>query len=109
MSWKVLITARTMNDVGASALQLLRDANCDLVIPPKPGPFPADELLKLLPDMDGVLASMDRFTAAVLESSAAANLKIISRWGVGYDAIDAPTPPRPAIVLAYTPGLLYEK
>src|SRR6185369_14922174 len=43
MSWKVLITARTMNEVGASALQLLRDAGCDLIIPPVPGPFPADE------------------------------------------------------------------
>ena len=28
MSWKVLITARTMNEVGASALQFLREANC---------------------------------------------------------------------------------
>src|SRR6266513_1668759 len=108
MSWKVLITARTMNEVGASALQLLRESNCDLLIPPKPGPFPADELLKLLPDVDGVLASMDKFTAAVLESSAAAKLKIISRWGVGYDAIDVPTATRTGIVVAYVPGLLDE-
>ena len=108
MPWKVLITARTMNEVGVSALQLLRDASCDLVIPPKPGPFSADELLKLLPDVDGVLASMDKFTAAVLESSAAAKLKIISRWGVGYDAIDVPTATRTGIVVAFVPGLLDE-
>src|SRR6266516_921442 len=108
MPWKILITARTMNEVGVSALQLLREANCDLVIPPKPGPYPADELLKLLPDVDGVLASMDRFTAAVLESSAAAKLKIISRWGVGYDAIDVATATRTGIVVAYVPGLLDE-
>src|SRR6185503_3364928 len=108
MSWKVLITARTMNEVGASALQLMRDASCELIIPPKPGPFPVDELLRLLPDVDGVLASMDRFTAAVIESSAAAKLKIISRWGVGYDAIDVPTATRTGIVVAYVPGLLDE-
>src|SRR6266513_2743303 len=108
MSWKVLITARTMNEVGVSALQLLRDASCDLVIPPNPGPFSADELLELLQDVDGVLASMDKFTAAVLESSAAAKLKIISRWGVGYDAIDVPTATRAGIVVAYVPGLLDE-
>src|SRR3989454_6761323 len=106
MSWKVLITARTMNEVGASALQRLRDAGCDVVIPPKPGPFSADELLKLLPDVDGVLASMDKFTATILESSAAAKLKIISRWGVGYDAIDVPTATRTGIVVAFVPGLL---
>src|SRR5438552_10633801 len=108
MPWKILITARTMNDVGVSALQRLREANCELLIPPKPGPFSADELLKLLPDVDGVLASMDKFTAAVLEAPGAAKLKIISRWGVGYDAIDVPTATRAGIVVAYVPGLLDE-
>ena len=108
MSWKVLITARTMNEVGASALQLLRDAGCDLIIPPVPGPFPADELLKRLPGMDAALASMDKFNAAVLASPAATKLKIISRWGVGYDAIDVPAATQAGIVVAYTPGLLDE-
>src|SRR6266480_1998317 len=57
MPWKVLITARTMNEVGAPALQLLRDAGCELVIPPKPGPCAADELLKLLPGIDAPAAT----------------------------------------------------
>ena len=108
MSWKVLITARTMNEVGASALQLLRKTGCDIVTPPKLGPLSADELLKLLPDIDAVMASMDKFTEAVLTSAAAAKLKIISRWGVGYDAIDVPAATRNGIVVAYTPGLLDE-
>src|SRR5712671_3526228 len=108
MSWKILITARTMNEVGASALRLLRDAGCDLVIPPKPGPCSAGELMALLPGIDGVLASMDKFTDAVLTSTAAPGLKIISRWGVGYDAIDVPAATRAGIVIAYTPGLLDE-
>ena len=108
MSWKVLITARTMNEVGASALQLLRNAGCDVITPPKLGPLSADELLKGLPDMDAVLASMDKFTETVITSSAAAKLKIISRWGVGYDAIDVPAATKAGIVVAYTPGLLDE-
>ena len=108
MPWKVLITARTMNEVGASALQLLRDAGCELVIPPKPGPCAADELLKLLPGMDAVLASMDKFTEAVLASAAAQRLKIISRWGVGYDAIDVPAATLAGVTIAYTPGMLDE-
>ena len=97
-----------MNEVGVPALKLLRDAGCELVIPPRPGPCPADELLKLLPDMDAVLASMDKFTEAVLVSNAALRLKIISRWGVGFDAIDVPAASRAGIVVAYTPGLLDE-
>ena len=33
---------------------------------------------------------MDHFQGHVLESKEAQDLKVISRWGVGYDAIDVP-------------------
>ena len=108
MSWKVLITARTLNEVGAPAIRLLHEAGCEVVIPPQFGPLPAEKLQPLLEGNDAVLASMDKFTAEVLNSSAAARLKIISRWGVGYDAIDVPAATRQGIVVAYTPGLLNE-
>jgi phosphoglycerate dehydrogenase-like enzyme len=108
MSWKVLITARTLTEVGKEAVGLLRGAGCDLTIPPRFGPYPADELLPLLKGHDAVFASMDKFNAEVLTSPEAARLKIISRWGVGYDAIDIPTATGEGIVVAYTPGLLNE-
>ena len=108
MSWKVLITARTLNEVGQTATELLNAAGCELLIPPRFGPLPAAELLQLLPGMDAVLASMDHFTAAVLGSPAASALKVISRWGVGYDAIDIPAATQQGIIVAYTPGLLNE-
>ncbi len=108
MAWRVLVTARTMNEVGGAALQLLRDSGCDVILPPQPGPYGAEALPPLLEGMDAALASMDRFTASVLGSPAAARLKIISRWGVGYDAIDVPAATRLGIVVAYTPGLLDE-
>lgn len=106
MSWKVLITARTLNEVGGPATQLMKDAGIELVIPPRFGPLPAAELLAHLPGVDAVLASMDHFTAEVLSAPAASRLKVISRWGVGYDAIDIPAATRLGIVVAYTPGLL---
>ena len=108
MSWKVLITARTLNEVGGAATKLLREAGCELIVPPKFGPLPAETLQPLLQGTDAVFASMDKFTAEVLSSPAAASLKIISRWGVGYDAIDVPAATRQGIVVAYTPGLLNE-
>ena len=108
MSWKVLITARTLDEVGQQAVAILKNAGCELVIPPKYGPHPADTLLKLLPGNDAVFASMDKFTAEVLASEAARTLKVISRWGVGYDAIDVPAATKNGIVVAYTPGLLNE-
>ena len=108
MSWKVLITARTLNEVGAAALIILRGANCELIIPDKFGPHRPETLLPLLKGADAVLASMDHFDAGVLADPAAGNLKLISRWGVGYDAIDVPAATRHGIVVAYTPGLLNE-
>ena len=108
VSWKVLITARTLTEVGQGALQLLRDAGCQIVPAPRFGPLPAHELLPLLEGIDTVFASMDQFTAEVLGSPAASKLKVISRWGVGYDAIDVPAATKHGIVVAYTPGLLNE-
>jgi phosphoglycerate dehydrogenase-like enzyme len=108
MAWKVLITARTLTEVGQEATALLRQAGCELTIPPRFGPYPAEELQPLLPGHDAVFASTDKFTAAVLGSPGASNLKLISRWGVGYDAIDIPAATARGIVVAYTPGLLNE-
>ena len=108
MSWKVLITARTLNEVGGSAMKLLRDQSCEAIIPPKFGPHPAETLQPLLEGVDAVLASMDKFTPEVLSSKAASDLKIISRWGVGYDAIDVAAATAQGIVVAYTPGFLNE-
>jgi len=108
VSWKVLITARTLNveSVGARALALLREAGCELVHPPKYGPLTTAELLPLIEGVDTVFASMDKFTADVLTSKSAVQLKLISRWGVGFDAIDVPAATKQGIVVAYTPGLL---
>jgi phosphoglycerate dehydrogenase-like enzyme len=108
MSWKVLITARTLDEVGQQATALLKKAGCELVIPPKYGPHTAESMLKLLPGNDAVLASMDKFTAEVLGSEAVRSLKHISRWGVGYDAIDVPAATKNGIIITYTPGLLNE-
>lgn len=102
------MTARTMNEVGAGALKLLQSNGCEVVNPPRFGPLPALELQPLLKGMDAVLASMDKFNTQVLSAPEAAQLKVISRWGVGYDAIDIPTATRQGIVVAYTPGMLNE-
>jgi phosphoglycerate dehydrogenase-like enzyme len=51
---------------------------------------------------------MDEFSQAVLDSADAKELKLISRWGVGYDAVDIPAATSRGIVVAYTPGLLSE-
>ena len=87
MSWKVLITARAAEEVGQPAYQLLRQAGCELVLPPKFGPLSADDVQGYLAGCDAALCSADKYTPAVLEHANAANIKCLSRWGVGYDVV----------------------
>jgi glyoxylate reductase len=97
-----------MNIVGEATVGTLRDAGCQMTLSPPTGPFPREELLRYLDGMDAVIAGVDRFDAAVLESPVVRNLKIISRWGVGYDSVDLATATRLGILVTNTPGLLDE-
>lgn len=106
MLWKVLITASGFGQTGQHALELLRQTGCHTIIPPKAGPLNSSEITALLPNIDAVLASLDDYSATVIGSAAASSLKIIARWGVGYDAIDVPAATRQGIVVTYTPGML---
>jgi phosphoglycerate dehydrogenase-like enzyme len=108
MPWKVLITAQALSiePVGALALARLRDAGCKVVHAPKYGPLSEAELLPQLQGIDAVLAGMDHYTAEVLASKQAQQLKIISRWGIGIDAVNLPAAEAQGIVVANTPGLL---
>src|SRR5260370_36884966 len=106
MSWKVLITASGFGQTGQQALEILREAGCQTIIPPKSGPLTATEITALLPEIDAVLASRDDYSATVLGSPAAVSVKIIARWGVGYDAIDIGAATKQGIVVTYTAGML---
>ena len=108
MSWKVLITARVFDTVGKPALELLRQNGCEVILSNPFGPLRIAELLPRLNGADATLCSPDQYNAETLRSSAAANLKIISRWGVGYDSIDVGEASRQGIAVAYTPGMLNE-
>jgi D-3-phosphoglycerate dehydrogenase / 2-oxoglutarate reductase len=105
-SWKVLITARGAQAAGEQAQELLRNAGCEIIFPPKFGALKEDELTAALSGMDAVLASLDGYSDNVLSSAAASRLKIIARWGVGYDSVDIAAATRNGIVVTYTPGLL---
>ena len=106
--WKVLITARGAQAAGEQAQQLLRESGCEIIFPPNFGPLMGDELTTALSGMDAVLASLDGYSAPVLSSPTAKQLKIIARWGVGYDSVDVSAATRSGIVVTYTPDLLNE-
>jgi glyoxylate reductase len=95
-----------MSKVGMASLEMLRNKGCDVVMSPKMGPLPAQELQAALPGFDAILASLDKFTPQVLRSPECKGLKLISRWGVGFDSVDIPVATEQGIPVAYVPGLL---
>lgn len=60
------------------------------------------ELLDVIDQYDGVLAGDDEFTSEVIES--ADRLKVISKWGIGIDAIDTEAAEENDVTIHNTPG-----
>jgi phosphoglycerate dehydrogenase-like enzyme len=60
-------------------------------------------LIELLRGIDGAIVSSDPFTARVIQ--AADRLRVISRTGVGYDAVDLPAATRRGVIVTTTPGV----
>src|SRR5205809_7964493 len=100
--FRVLITAQTFRRVPGDHQQKLLDAGCELIDSPYPRAATEDELLPLVRDVDAVVASTDAFTRRVVES--ADRLKIISRSGVGFDAIDCDAAAERGLWVTVTPG-----
>ena len=102
MNKKILVTPRSLTEKGHPGLERLKAEGYELVMSP-PGRQPDEaDLLRLLPGCVGYLAGVEKITARVLES--AGGLRVISRNGVGSDAIDRPAADRLGIKVCVTPG-----
>jgi len=106
--WKVLLTARASFDAGSKAHELFRSAGCDVTVSEPFGPLDVPALTKALHGFDAVLASSDAYNAAFFASPDIADLKVVSRWGVGLDCVDLAAATRAGVVICNTPGLLDE-
>lgn len=99
---RILVTPRSLKTADHPALAPLRDAGFDIVIP-SPGAMPGADVLKAaLPGCRGWLAGVEKITADIL--SAATDLRIISRNGVGVDNVDLEAAKARNIDVANTPG-----
>ena len=106
--WKVLLTARASFDAGAKAHELFRTAGCAVTVAQPFGPLDVPSLTAALRGYDAVLASSDAYQADFFASADVADLKIVSRWGVGLDCVDLGAATRAGVVICNTPGLLDE-
>ncbi len=103
MNAKVLILARAFRRRLPASGNVLREAGCEPVEGPEWRPLLADELAEVIPGVDAVIAGGDRFERSVFES--ADRLRVVSRWGIGVDAVDLEAATDHGVVVTNTPGL----
>jgi phosphoglycerate dehydrogenase-like enzyme len=70
------------------------------------GKLTEDELLAALPGVFATLASSEPYTARVFRE--APDLRVVARWGVGYDAIDVGAATRHGVVVCTAVGANHE-
>ena len=99
---KILVTPTSLQPgKNAEALETLQKFTTDLVFNSTGRPLTEDELIPLLQDCDGYIAGLDDVTAKVL--AACPNLKVVSRYGAGYDRVDIQAAKEHGIVVTNTP------
>ena len=100
---KILITPTSLQPEKKNpALETLKQFTSDLVFNPTGKPLNEEQLIPLLSDCDGVIAGLDSYTPRVID--ACPKLKVISRYGVGYDAVDTAAAKARGIKVTNTPG-----
>jgi len=102
---RILVTPTSFNkDVCPEAWHMLEQFASEIIYNPYNRPLTADELIPLLEGVDGYIAGVDDISAKVIEK-APPTLKVISRYGVGYDQVDIEACGRRGIVVTNTPGV----
>lgn len=101
---KILITPTSLNPEKQPELfHELNEYADELVINEKGRPLNEEELIPLLKDCDGYIAGLDNISEAVINSCN--RLKVISRYGAGYDRVDIEAAKRKGIIVTNTPGV----
>ncbi|MEI3339348.1 MAG: hypothetical protein V8R80_04840 [Eubacterium sp.] len=101
---KILVTPTSLQpDKGSEALEILKEFCDDLVFNPTGRPLTEDEIIPLLKDCDGYVAGLDFITKKVID--ACPKLKVISRYGVGYDRVDVEAAKAAGVIVTNTPGV----
>lgn len=101
---KILVTPTSLQlGKGSKALETLKAFSDDLVFNELSRPLTEDELIPLLKDCDGYVAGLDSITQKVI--NACDHLKVISRYGAGYDRVDIAAAKAKGIPVTNTPGV----
>jgi len=106
MSDTIALTAATMRDDNNEVTQTLKGMGYQLAIHPSHTPPNREEQRALLAGAVGIIAGSEPITREVLEE--ARGLRVVSRNGIGYDAVDLEAAADLGVVVAYVPDVMAE-
>ena len=98
---KILITSTSFGKKDKTPLDLLQSKGYQIVWNESGKPLAAGDLIAKLDGCDGVIAGLDFFTADVFEQ--VKGLKIVARYGVGFDRVDLEAAKKVGIIVTNTP------
>lgn len=100
--YKVVITARSFGEADEKAYDCLREAGCEWVKLKEADGSIENQLKQEIVDADALIAGLEDIGADIL--GAAKKLKVISRYGVGYDKVDIEAAKKKGVQVTITPG-----
>ena len=103
MKPRVLVLARAFRRQMPGASEPLVEGECEVIEGADWRPLTSEEMQEVIPGIDAVIAGNDRFDRPVFER--ADRLKVVSRWGIGVDAIDLAAATDHGVIVANTPGI----
>ena len=103
MRWRVLISCPHLQKTIDKYRDIFRENDIDIDLPSVTQALSESDLIKIIENYDGIIAGDDEITAEVLKK--AKKLKVISKWGVGIDAIDIETAEKLGISVFNTPDV----
>ena len=99
---RVVISAPYFQPVVERFRAAFEERGIEIVVPVVHERLEESELLRIMPNIDGIICGDDRFTSRVLESCT--KLKVISKWGTGIDSIDQDFCRKNGIAVCNTPN-----
>ena len=105
---KVLVGVQQIADRPAPYLDRLRQAGFEVVHSGLPRLQNEDELIARLPGVFATIAGGEPYTERVLASPQAKDLRIIARFGVGWDRVDVEAATRHGVTVAMAFGTNHE-
>ena len=103
---RVLFTLHHLGERVIAYVKQFEEAGFAVAVNPRARPYTEEELIAALPGVFATVAADEPYTDRVFR--AAKDLRIVARWGVGYDNIDVPAATRHGVVIAMAFGANHE-